>query len=308
MNYTNLLEMPSYITSWLIADNYDHQSDPTFFSATSLMKPCKPHWLALRHSDEVSMDVSDLYAARRGSAHHDSFEKIETEGVLKEQRLYKEIVINDTTFTITGKFDVLELEEDKSWTLRDMKTTSVWAYIYGGKDKDYQEQLSIYRWLLSDLIEPINDISFIDFFFSDWQRSKAKQEADYPQHPIRHSYKIELLSLQDTEKFVINKVTKLWKYKDVEDDQLPHCTPEDLWAGEDKFACYKQGNKKATKLCDTQEEANKYMAEKQIKGFIQARPGKARRCSYCLGSSGGGGKPLCKQYQYMVQNNLVEID
>src|SRR5690606_28074531 len=139
------------------------------------------YWLANRHKDKLVIDVIDLVASRLGSAIHDSIEKVETENVTKEERLYREVQIEDTTYTISGKFDIM-VKEGNVYTLRDIKTTSVWAYIYGSKDNDYREQLSVYRWLAS-VDKEINPNGFIDFFFTDWQSVKSKDEG-YPSQRV----------------------------------------------------------------------------------------------------------------------------
>lgn len=298
MKFTNKHNLPQYIVDWLLHDDYDYADDPLHISATTLMKPVRATLIPIRHHENLETDVLDLIAARLGSAIHDSIERIDTPGVTKETRVSREVLIDDVVYTVTGKFDILTEEED-GFRLRDIKTTSVWAYIYGGKDEDYRRQLSIYRWLLSPDYQ-VKDIGYIDFMFTDWQASKAKQDSSYPQSRIRMGYKISLMTLEETENYVRERLELIHANKDVVDDDLPHCTNKELWATPEKFAVMKNGNKRATKLCDSQQEAEQYMSAKNIAGYIQHRPAKVKRCKYCAAA------PFCSQFKYFAENKLVD--
>jgi hypothetical protein len=264
------------------------------------MKPVRASVLASRYADKMEIDVSELIASKLGSSIHDSIEKINTPDVTKEQRTTREVQIGDITFTVSGKYDVLTFKEGE-WQLRDIKTTSVWAYILGGKDEEYCKQLSIYRWLLSTRHD-VKDVAYIDFIFTDWQGSKAKQDKDYPQQRIMASYKIDLMSLEDTEKYIKERLNEYLKHRNTPDEQLPRCIDKELWRTETTFAVMKVGNQKATKVCNSQKEAELYIADKQIqKSFIETRPGKVKRCRYCQSA------PYCNQYSYYLANGLVDF-
>lgn len=298
MHYTNKNNLPQYLVDWLIHDSYDYNQDPLTLSATTLMKPVRAYWLTARHGDKLEIDVSELVAARLGSAIHDSIERVETDNVFKEERVKKTVEIDGVTFTISGKYDILTLEGTK-WILRDIKTTSVWAYIYGGKDEDYRKQLSIYRWLLHGEKE-VEPVAYIDMIFTDWQSMKAKTEDNYPPQRIHPGYRIELLSLEETEAYIRDRLSNFYKYKDVTDSSLPNCSKEELWASEDTYAVMKPDAKRATKVCDSKQEAEAYMVEKKIKGFVDFRPGKVKRCNYCSAA------PFCSQYKSMMQAGIIE--
>lgn len=298
MKYTNKLKLPNYIVDWLTADDYDHNLDPLTLSATTLMKPVRAYWLTLRHSNNLSMDVSELISSKLGNAIHDSIEKVQSTNVSKEQRISKQIEIDGVNYTISGKYDVLVFENNK-WTIRDIKSTSVWAYIFGGKDEDYQKQLSIYRWLLHGRHE-VEPVAFIDFIFTDWQSMKAKTEDNYPPQRIHTGYKIDLLSLEDTEKYLRERLKAFFQYKNVSDEALPFCTKEELWASDDSFAVMKPDAKRATKVCASQEEAVGYIADKKIEASIEFRQGKVKRCKYCSAA------PTCSQFKDLQKHNLID--
>lgn len=298
MKFTNKFNLPAYLVDWLKNDDYDYNHDPLTISATSLLKPTRASILTDRHVEALEIDVSDLIASRYGNAIHDSIERIETPGVSKEKRVSRTIEVAGVTFTVTGKYDLL-VQEGDSHRIRDIKTTSVWAFIYGGKDEDYRGQLSIYRWLLSDKMK-VEPTAYIDFFFTDWQSSKARNEADYPKRRINPGYKIDLLSLEDTEAMIRTKLAELVKYASVEDDELPFCTKKELWAEDDTYAVYKIGNKRATKVCDSEQQAEAYKLNNKINGFIQHRKGKVKRCKYCSAA------PWCNQFTELLKQNLID--
>jgi len=279
-DYTNRLNLPQYIYQWLCSDSYDHDHDPYTISATTLMKPTRATLLTLRYADRLQQDVSDLIASRVGGAIHDSIEKVDTPGVLKEIRAERTVSLGSVTYKVTGKFDIMEIEQDETHTLRDIKTTSVWSYILGGKDDTYEKQLSIYRWLNS-VDREVNDIGYIDFFFTDWQGTKARTDRNYPQHRIHTGYKIQLMSLEDTEKYIVERLEAIEADRNKADDNLTPCTPEELWAENEKYAVYKNGGKRATRVLDSLAEAEKYKRVKRISGFIKKREAKVRRYNYC---------------------------
>lgn len=307
--YTNKLNFPQYIVDWLENDNYDHNSDPYTISATTLMKPTRVHLLSTRHSGELVSDVADLVASRVGSAIHDSIEVIETPNIHKENRAFRDIQVGSVTYKISGKYDILEEHKNELFTLRDIKTTSVWAVVLnskgeGKKDEEYRKQLSVYRWLLSTE-KTVNDSAFIDFFFTDWQGAKAKQSLRsreyplYPQQRIMPGYKIELMSLEETEKWIISRLELIEEYKNQSDEKLLPCTKTELWATDEKYAVTKPGAKRATKLCDSKVEAEDYIKIKDIKANIQIRKPVVKRCNYC------SALPFCNQGQSYSKQGML---
>lgn len=298
MKYTNQLNLPLYIFDWLVNDDYDHSMNPYAISATTLMKPTRASILTKRYVNQLQQDVSSLVASRLGTAIHDSIEKIQTPGIVKETRVSRSILLGETLFNITGKPDIQVDNYDGTWTLRDIKTTSVWSYVYRGKDEDYRLQLSIYRWLLS-ASKQMRDEGYIDFFFTDWQSSKARQDPQYPQQRIYPGYEIKLLPLDVTENYILGRLEELEQSRDVPDDDLPLCTMDELWADPETFAVTKHKAKRATKLCTTEAEAKDYMKQRKIAGYIERRPPKVKRCKYCAGYE------VCSQRKAFTEQGLL---
>lgn len=297
MAFTNTHDINIVLLPWLLGDEYDYSPNEKEISTTTLMKPIRQTVL-LNRLKESSIDVSELIASRLGTAIHDSVEKSwtgdryriltnlypenvvdrlvvnPTEPVKKdipiyiENRAYKKIM----GWNISGKYDFIF-----NGKLVDLKTTSTWNYIYGSKDKDYQLQMSIYRWLNPDLVT--EDEADICMIFTDWQKQKALTQSDYPKLRVL-TKKIRLLSLVQTELWIRERIKLLEANMDLAEPVK--CTDEELWLPEPVYSYYADPTKltRATKNFDSLVEANAYLATKG-KGVVIPKPRLPRRCGYC---------------------------
>ena len=317
MKFTNNHGISLPVAVWLLHDDYDYHFEPNYISATSLLKSTKQLVLSQRvAAADKEMDISDLFASRFGHAVHDSAEKAwrksgnrimkvlgypdsiadnivvnPTEEELRasnaivpvwiEQRSYREI----DGYKIGGKFDQVI-----NGRLFDFKTTSVWTYIYGGKDEDYRLQGSIYRWLNPKIIT--DDYIYIQFLFTDWQRMRAKQDpVNYPQIKTKE-YPVELLSIPETEQWIKNKLRSLSAAWNKPEEELPPCNDKELWRSDPQFKYYADAAKtdgRSTRNFDTMPEAQAFMVTKGGKGVIKTIPGEVKACEYCPAFS------VCKQ-------------
>lgn len=287
---------------WLINDSYDYVSDPKYISATSLLKPVRQIILEKRLEGSPDGDISDMITSKYGTSIHSGIEEAWTNSKLPDN--LRKLGINDATidrikinptepkegdiniflekrstrkingWTVGGKFDLII-----DGKLYDNKSTSTWSYIYGSRVDDYTKQLSIYRWLNTDLVT--DDHFTINYIFTDWSQTKALQQKDYPQCRII-SKDYELMELADIERYIKNKLDKVDKYINAEEAEIPECTDEELWREPPKFKYYKDPTKlaKATKVFESQLEANAYCLEKGT-GIVIPVSGSVRRCAYC---------------------------
>jgi hypothetical protein len=311
MRLTNVHSISLPLAVWLLHDEYDYIDEPNYISATSMLKSTRQLVLTQRvNQADRELDISAFLASRMGTAIHDSIEKAWTVSgpramkklgypdriadnivvnptaeqiklnpeivpVWMEQRSFREITVDGVVYKIGGKFDLV-LEG----RLFDAKSTSVYSYLLGGKDNDYAMQGGIYRWLNPELIT--SDHIYIQFIFTDWQRARARGDENYPQtkaleHPV------ELPSLEATEQFIISKIRELRKYQDATDEQIPHCTDEQLWRGDTVYKYYSDPSKttgRSTKNFEDKSEANAFMASKG-KGIVVTVPGEVKACEYC---------------------------
>lgn len=291
MKYTNKFSLPEYVTSWLEWDSYDYEDN--VISATRLLSPPRQYALYLWHKDELETEVSDLIAGSYGTAIHDSIEQVKVPNILKELRLYADINLDGKIYRISGKFDMM-IDLDKSiQRLVDIKSTSVWAYIFNNKDKEYIKQLSIYRYLANhDGTFNVSRDAEIMMVFTDWSKSRALKDVNYP--PIRICIKkIKLWSMQETEEYIKARLRLFKKAKESTTETLIPCSQEELWQDDDKWAVMQEGKVRALKLCDTEKDGRIFILSNNLNtnAYLLFKPGIAKRCNYCLARN------FCSQYK-----------
>lgn len=312
MRLTNIHNLSLPLAVWLLHDEYDHIYEPNYISATSLLKSTRQLVLARRViQEEREVDISSLLASRTGTAIHDSIEKawvLSGQSAMKklgypervysnvvvnpskeqiatnpdiipiwmEQRAFREITVGPTTYKVGGKFDQII-----DGRLFDAKTTSVYAYLLGRKDDDYAKQGGIYRWLNPELITDAH--IYIQFIFTDWQKARSRNDANYPQTKAIE-YPVEMPTLEETEKFIFNKLAEIQKFMNSPDEQIPLCTDKELWRGDTVYKYYADPNKtngRSTKNFEDKSEAYAFMASKGGKGVVIAQAGDVRACEFC---------------------------
>ena len=320
MKITNNFNISLSLAVWLLHDEYDYVNEPNYISVTTLMKPLRHIILPRRIPRElVETDVSDFIARALGHSLHDSIEKAWVKGyrrilsllgypeavidririnptpeelaatpnaipIYLEQRAKKTVTVNGMTWTVGGKFDMVA-----EGIVHDNKSTSAYTWVYGGRDEEHQQQGSLYRWLNPDKIT--EDFIRINYIFTDWQKSQAKQNPNYPQKRVE-SKDIVLLSEAEVQRWVEWKLQLVMKYWDAPERDIPNCTDEELWMSDPKFKYYADPAKtsgRSTKNFDSLLEANAFKAEKGNKGIIITVPGEPKRCDYC------DAFPLCTQ-------------
>lgn len=316
MKYTNKRGFGPIVSAWLLTDNYDYI--PGVYSASDLKSPTRQVILKDRYYDELEEDLSDLIARRYGTALHDSIDKVlEDQSFLKdypdileiehEKRVFKTVYYiggdkQEHTQEISGKFDGLVHYMDR-YRLSDTKSCSVNKFIF----RDYTEfvtQLSIYRFILLNhpdyMDKPIDQSADVILIFTDWHKSKAQTEPDYPDCRIME-ITIDLWDEEATYNYIVGRLEEIRKAKDLEDDHLPLCTDEELWRRDTTWAVFKGDNQRATKVFTQEDEAKLFCELKGPAYHIVYRPGKAVRCfTYC---------PCwvkCNQYQMLQEEGVVD--
>lgn len=197
--------------------------------------------------------------------------------VLLEDRLYREIEVEGHKFTISGQYDFVI-----NGNLHDIKTTSTYSYETGVNDEKYMMQGSIYRWLNPEIIT--GDTLTINFVFLDWKQFQSKANEKYPPAKVyKREYK--LLSLEETEMFIRNKLKIHVQHLESPLELIPCCSEKELFSKPPAFKYYKTGyeeGKRATKNFDTFAEASKYRAEKgNYQGDIIESRGEPFMCPCC---------------------------
>jgi hypothetical protein len=177
--------------------------------------------------------------------------------------------------------------------LLDLKTTSVWKFIYH-QFQEYEEQLNIYAYLLRDDLKVT--LLQIVMWLTDYDINKSYQHADYPKDFIEPVVISNLWSPATAQERIVSLVEKHKANEDKPDAELDECTLEDMWAKESVYAIEAPGSTRAVRLLDSEAEAKEYIAKSKNKEKgtwkIVKRSGERTRCEkFCKVA------PWCNQYQ-----------
>ena len=294
MKNQNNVSLP--LAVWLASDDYDYQNDPSVISTTSIMKPLKQLILTKRVAGLVELDVIDLVPSRMGTAIHDSIEKawknptkalkklgikanvvvdpeepvLDGISVFNEKRFYKTV----GNYKISGKFDMV-----MDGVIMDFKSTSIRTYQTQDKLEDYRLQLSIYKWLVPELIK--EEYGEIHYIFTDYQK-KLADSTDYPKTRVL-TQRIQLLTDAEVQRYIENKLRKIDQLIDSPESDMPNCTDKELWRSEPIYKYYADPSKttgRSTKNFASQVEANSFCVFKG-KGVVIPVLGEPVRCRYC---------------------------
>lgn len=318
VTFTNTKNIPLALAVWLLHDEYDYVDKENYFSATGLMKPIRHIIIPPRLNNsslvDRTIDLDDLIARALGNSVHHSIEKAwlhnrakalsllgYPESVIErvllnptpeelkavedpipvylEQRAFREITVDGVTYTIGGKYDMVT-----EGYVNDTKSTSAWGWMFGTRDEEHQLQGSIYRWIDEAQDHPVitEDFMQVNYIFTDWQKAMARSKEDYPDSRLKEK-KINLLTSQQTEDFIREKIAYVRKHINTPESELPFCTDEELWRSDPVYKYYADPNKtsgRSTRNFKDAVEAAKFKAEKG-KGVVITVPGEVKRCSYC---------------------------
>lgn len=321
--FTNNSGVPLSVAVYLATDHYDYESDT--ISATSLLKPIRQVILASRVPDGLrKVDVLNFIKSRMGTSIHDGIEKawkdpkpaLEMLGypeevinnivvnpdpdsvtpeqipVYMEQRKYKQIEGK----VISGKFDFVA-----EGRLEDFKSTSTYAWSLEDRHEDFKLQGSIYRWISPEIIT--EDVMAIQYIFTDWFPSRAKNNPRYPQKPTEELL-IPLLTIEETEQYIVDRLRLFDAFKDAGQDELPLCTDKELWRKPAQFKYYKNPEKRnrSTANFDNAEDAYIRKAKDGNVGVVVEVPGQVMACNYCPAF------PICKQKDDLIADGSLVID
>lgn len=165
----------------------------------------------------------------------------------------------------------------------------VWKYVFDPGMEEWHKQLNIYAHLLRSRGLDIRSLNIIAIYL-DWQRQRSYRGGEnYPPQPVME-YELSMWEPERAERFLCDRVELMKSAEDVSDEALPACTEEETWQrhenGKPVVYAIMPGSDatRATKLCDTLEEARAFAAERKVKAgsFIEARYASAKRCEeYC---------------------------
>lgn len=289
MKITNKYNLPK---AFLEMAQSDYQYKDKQYSVTSMLKGNKEAILKRRYHDEIEKDVADMVWLLFGSATHKILEEQDEQDIeLKEE--YIKIDIFDG-YKLSGLFDLYNGETN---TVIDYKTTSIWKAIYGDYE-DYRKQLLIYAWMLQQIGFDCRKGQIV-MFLKDWKKSQVDRKKDYPEHAVKTvEFKFTNRDFGYIEHFIRTKFATLQKYEQMKDDEIPPCTQEERWQDDDTFAVKSKGRKRAHRVLDSKEEAEKWMERNEKGDYIEHRIAEPTKCqNYC------DVVEYCSWYQDYLENS-----
>lgn len=289
LRYTNKHNLPAEVVAAITKDRYtDSEEAPSDFSASSMVAPIQKTILERRHPDKLKVfDVLDDFWSFIGSIAHAVLEEAwhESMGSKVEERLYMAIHGK----TISGKMDCYH-----NGMIRDYKTTKVYK-IMKADYTDWEIQMNIYAELCRENGWPVQEIKIIPLLL-DWKEGESYKQG-YPKAQIL-VLPIRLWDQTEARKWINNRILDLLDAQKLTDEELAEnypCSDHERWADFRDYAILKEGAARATKCFETQEEAEKFFAEKgfsQPEHRIEKRIDPPKRCMrYCAAAT------VCKQWE-----------
>lgn len=272
MKITNIHNLPETIVNVLSRPTYTKGG--ANLSATEILNSPRIVQLKRLHDAELEQDVSDMVWAIFGTAIHAVLEHGKNDNHIVEERLHAVV----DGWSISGAID-LQVVEDDGITVSDYKTTSAWAVM--NEKIDWEQQLNIYAWLVETVKQkPVKGLNIVAII-RDWSRKDMRD--NYPVAPLQE-IAINLWTYEERTRFLSERIAQhaAALFAVETNDDLPECTPEQMWEKPKMWAVKKVGGVRAKNVCYTEEEANEKLELAGKNHFIEVRPGERTRCAnYC---------------------------
>lgn len=289
VTFTNKHGLPDPLFQLLGRESYSRGASRR--SATQLID--SPRLVALKEkhgqSDTIEVDISERIWALFGSAVHKLIEDglPHSNWTMAEERIFSEV----NGWVISGAvdlqaFDDAPEDQENQVNLIDWKTCSVWSLKrdkHGNPKREWVHQLNLLAYLV-ETEKPgvkVNKLQ-IGALIRDWRRADADRDPSYPQAPF---VMVDIpLWDYDLRKAWVEERVRLHQEAEVSlnmGEEPEPCTSEEMWQGDDQWAVFRKGNKRASKVCDNEADAIAF-AQTVQDSYIEHRPGKPLRClSYC---------------------------
>jgi len=321
---TNQTGIPLSLAVWLSRDTYTEHAEDVI-SATALTNPIRAIVLSRQNKDLDSVgDIVSLVAAQSGTAYHDAIRQAWLDPKLNEtleilnypKNVIDRIVVNPDKKLILDSDAIVvwvevrtekkvgdyvisgELDFCAQGNLEDHKSTSVYAWIFDSNATNYILQGSIYRWLNPEKVT--GDSVNINYIFTDWSASKARQDKSYPQKRIM-SKAYPLMSIGETDTWIKDKLNSVQSLMGSSQSNLPLCTKDELWQSDSVWKYYKDPTKKtrSTKNFDNPSDAQLRLQHDGNVGEVIEVVGQVKKCAYCKVNE------ICDQAKDLVSAGLL---
>ena len=273
IKYVNDVGITQAFYEGLTHDDYDH---PQGWSPSSLNAP--PHQQKLLKEALSSPQILNKLSVERkihlflGQALHSYFEK--SPYVFTEKRMFIDI----DGERVSAKFDLYD-PRDKS--IQDFKVVGKNSAYDNDKvtvKPEYEAQLNINAYIFRQHDLPVKAL-YINYVFKDFMY-RDRMSKNGPKHHVE-SVKVDMWEDSKVRDYIIGRINyhKNWSGE--------HCTFDERWAKQGKYALMKEGGKKAVKLYDIDQP----MPTAKAGQYYEFRPGSDGRCeNYCDVNS------LCSYY------------
>ena len=262
--FVNVLERPTYTKG------------KAHLSVTQLINSPKIVALTQKFDADLEQDVSDMVWSIFGTAIHGVLEHGKDENHIVEERLHATL----DGWRISGAID-LQIKDDAGLSIRDYKTTSAWGVM--NEKVEWEQQLNIYAWLVETVKKtPIIDIGIVAII-RDWSRRDAAKNENYPPAPVKE-IPIRLWTYEEQTTYIKHRIGlhSACEFAMETDEDLPLCTPEEMWERPTTWAIKKVGGVRAKSVHDTEESMLKALEIAGPAYEIEVRPGSRTRCeSFC---------------------------
>jgi hypothetical protein len=276
MKLTNRFGIPETFVNVLKRPTYSKGA--AHLSVTQLINSPKIVALTKKFEEELEQDVADMVWSIFGSAIHNILEHGKDENHLVEERIHSMV----DGWKISGAVDLQVVDDQGGISIRDYKTTSVWAVM--NEKIEWEQQLNIYAWLVDTVKEDfhVTDLGIVAII-RDWSRRDAARNPDYPQAPVKE-LPIKLWPYEERKEFVQSRITShsACEFAMETGEDLSPCTPEEMWEKPTTWAIKKVGGVRAKSVHDTEESMLKALEIAGPAYEIEVRPGSRTRCeSFC---------------------------
>jgi len=245
-------------------------------SATELINSPRIVQLKRLNEEHLEEDVADRIWAIFGTAIHAVLEHGKDANHLVEERLHAVL----DGWSISGAID-LQVTNKNGIHVADYKTVGAWSVM--NQKAEWEQQLNIYAWLVETVKKvPVTGLSIVAII-RDWKRRESETKDTYPNAPVKE-IQITVWSYEERTNFIRQQL-KLHSEALLAaetNEELPQCTPAEMWEKSTSWAIKKVGGVRAKQICYSKEDAD--IALEQVgKGYaIEVREGERTRCqNYC---------------------------
>jgi len=273
--YTNKHGAPDVLFKLLGREKYSKGDAKA--SVTQLISSPRQVLLKKKYDHLIQVDISDRLYALFGSAVHDMIDRgCDEEDHITEERLFTEV----DGWKISGGIDVQRIS-DSGVKVLDWKVTSASKIMYGSHE-DWEKQLNVYAYLVQK--EKNVEVEGLEIcaILRDWKKSDVGKNPKYPESPIV-SISVPLWTFKAQENYIRDRIAahkEAIRAMEWEED-LPHCTPEEMWEKPPSYAVMGPSQQRAVRVYENLEEAKEH-ASRRPELSVEERPGRKIKCEeYC---------------------------